>query len=184
MKRVGYARVSSAHQKLERQLGALVTEGCSKIFSEKASGKSTKDRPELEKAINSLGTGDCLVLAEWDRATRSLLDGIALMVRIHNRGAFIKVLDRPSMDLTTPIGQGVLALLSGLAQEERQRIVSRANAGRKVAKAKGVKFGRKPKLDPTQVAHARELLSAGKTVQEVAGIMKVHRTTMARAAAA
>jgi hypothetical protein len=55
----------------DRQLGALVAEGCEKIFSEKASGKSTKDRPELEKAINALGTDDCLVLAEWDRATRT-----------------------------------------------------------------------------------------------------------------
>jgi DNA invertase Pin-like site-specific DNA recombinase len=75
MRKVGYARVSSAGQNLDRQLGALVAEGCDRIFQEKASGKSTKNRPELEKAISALGTGDVLVLAEWDRATRSMIDG-------------------------------------------------------------------------------------------------------------
>jgi DNA invertase Pin-like site-specific DNA recombinase len=70
MRKIGYARVSSVGQNLDRQLGALVAEGCERIFQEKASAKSTKNRPELEKAINALGTGDVLVLAEWDRATR------------------------------------------------------------------------------------------------------------------
>jgi DNA invertase Pin-like site-specific DNA recombinase len=62
-----------------------------------------------------------LILAEWDRATRSLIDGIHIMEKVHKRGAFIKVLDRPWLDLTTPSGRGILALLSGLAEEERWR---------------------------------------------------------------
>ena len=77
MRKVGYARVSSVGQNLDRQLGALVAEGCDRIFQEKASGRSTKNRPELEKAISALGTGDIFVLAEWDRATRSMMDGVA-----------------------------------------------------------------------------------------------------------
>jgi DNA invertase Pin-like site-specific DNA recombinase len=64
-----------------------------------------KGRPELERAINSLGAGDVLVLAEWDRATRSMFDGIATMQRVHAMGASIKVLDKPHLDLTTKIGQ-------------------------------------------------------------------------------
>ena len=46
-----------------------MAEGCDHIFQEKASGKTTKNRPELEKAINTLGTSDVWVLAEWDRCT-------------------------------------------------------------------------------------------------------------------
>jgi predicted site-specific integrase-resolvase len=74
MRKIGYARVSAQHQSLDRQLGALRSEGCIEIFREKASGKSTRGRPQLEKAIDELGTGDVLVLAEWDRCTRSMVD--------------------------------------------------------------------------------------------------------------
>ena len=120
MRKIGYARVSSVGQNLDRQLGALVAEGCDRIFQEKASGKSTKNRPELEKAINALGTGDVLVLAEWDRATRSMIDGVAIIERINARGALVKALDKPHLDLTTPLGRGFLAFLSAMAEDERQ----------------------------------------------------------------
>jgi DNA invertase Pin-like site-specific DNA recombinase len=116
MRRIGYARVSSTGQNLDRQLGALVAEGCDRIFQEKASGKSVKNRPELEKAISALGTGDVLVLAEWDRCTRSMIDGVAIIERINARGALVKVLDKPHLDLTTPIGRGFLAFLSATGQ--------------------------------------------------------------------
>ncbi len=59
-------------------------------FREKASAKDIKQRPQLEKAIDQLGKGDVLVLAEWDRATRSMLDGIAIVERVHVRDALIK----------------------------------------------------------------------------------------------
>jgi NAD(P)-dependent dehydrogenase (short-subunit alcohol dehydrogenase family) len=76
---IGYARVSTVHQNLDRQLGALRAARCKTIFAEKASGKDTKGRPELERAIDQLGAGDVLVLAEWDRATRSMMDGVTIL---------------------------------------------------------------------------------------------------------
>jgi len=86
---IGYARVSSAGQNLDRQLGALRAQRCDRVFTEKASGKSLKGRPQLEKAIDALGTGDVLVVAEWDRATLSMMDGIRIMQRVHARGAAV-----------------------------------------------------------------------------------------------
>ncbi|MEL6113567.1 MAG: recombinase family protein, partial [Pseudomonadota bacterium] len=74
--KIGYARVSTIDQNLERQLGTLRAAGCDKVFREKASGASLKGRPQLEKAIDALGTDDVLVIAEWDRATRSMDDGL------------------------------------------------------------------------------------------------------------
>ena len=105
MRKVGYARISSTGQNLDRQLGALVAEGCDRVFQEKASGKSIKNRPELEKAISALGTGDVLALAVWDRCTRSMIDGVAIIECINARGALVKVLDKPHLDLTTPLGR-------------------------------------------------------------------------------
>jgi hypothetical protein len=67
--------------------------------------KSLKGRPQLEKAIDALGTGDVLVVAEWDRATRSMMDGIAIIDRVLARGALVKVLDKAHLDLTSTIGR-------------------------------------------------------------------------------
>jgi hypothetical protein len=69
---IGYARVSSQGQSLDRQIGALNTAKADKIFREVASGRTVKGRPQLERAIDALGAGDILVIAEWDRATRSM----------------------------------------------------------------------------------------------------------------
>src|SRR5215813_15553371 len=66
MIKIGYARVSSLDQNLDRQVAALRAEGCNKIYREKASGKDMKNRPELAKAIDALPTKGVLVLAEWD----------------------------------------------------------------------------------------------------------------------
>ena len=65
---IGYARVSTQAQNLDRQLASLNAAGCTRIFAEKASGKSLQNRPELERAITALPTGGTLVIAEWDRA--------------------------------------------------------------------------------------------------------------------
>jgi DNA invertase Pin-like site-specific DNA recombinase len=59
MRRVGYARVSSQGQSLDRQIAALRAERCDVIFREKASAKSIKGRPELEKAIDGSAPATC-----------------------------------------------------------------------------------------------------------------------------
>jgi DNA invertase Pin-like site-specific DNA recombinase len=132
-------------------------------------------RPQLEKAIDALGTGDVLVVAEWDRATRSMMDGVAIIDRVLARGALVKVLDKAHLDLTSTIGKGLLAFLSAIAQDERERITRRANEGRAVAKAQGRRFGRKPKLDDHQQAEARSRLAAGESFRAVARSYRVVR---------
>jgi len=155
MKKIGYARVSSVDQNLDRQIAALRAEGCDEIYREKVSGKSIRNRPELEKAIDHLGTGDTLVVAEWDPATRSMMDGVAIIDRINRRGCLLKVLDKPHLDLTTPIGRGFIAFLSAMSEDERQRILARCKGGMEAAKAKGIRMGRKEWLEITQGEEAR-----------------------------
>ena len=148
MQKIGYARVSTASQNLDRQIAALRAAGCEVIYREKQSGKSTRGRPQLEKAIDALGTGAILVVAEWDRATRSMLDGIAIIERIHARGSFVQVLDKPHLDLTTPLGRGLIALLSAMAEDERHRIVKRSRDGLDAAKARGCQVWAQTQVDP------------------------------------
>lgn len=180
MKTIGYARVSTSVQNLERQLGALRAERCDEIFKEKASGKSMNGRPQLEKAIDQLGAGDVFMIAEWDRATRSMMDGITIIQRIADRGASVRVLDRRWLDLTSPMGRGILAFLSALAEDERQRIVKRANDGRAAARAAGVKFGRKPKLSEHQRQLARVRKASGESIAAIARDLGVARSTISR----
>ena len=182
MLKIGYARVSSLDQNLDRQIAALRAEGCEKIYREKANGKDMRNRPELAKAIDALPTKGVLVLAEWDRATRSLIDGINIMQAVHARGAYIKVLDRPGLDLTTPSGRGILALLSGLAEEERHRILKRANEGRVAAVKRGTKMGRTPKLDAHQQKEALKRIKAGESLRTIAKSYRVHHSTISRLA--
>lgn len=178
--KIGYARVSTSGQNLDRQLGALRAERCDQVFREKASAKSLRERPELVKAIDALGTGDVLVLAEWDRVTRSMLDGITIMQRVAVRGAAVKVLDKPFLDLTTTMGKGFLAFLSALAEDERERITKRAHDGRTAAKARGAVFGPKPKLTPHQRQEALRMRDEGKSLKEVAAVFNVSRSTISR----
>jgi DNA invertase Pin-like site-specific DNA recombinase len=180
MRRIGYARVSSSSQNLDRQIAALRAERVDVIFREKASGKAIKNRPGLEKAIDELGTGDILVVAEWDRATRSMTDGVALIDRIAKRGAFLKVLDKPHLDLTTPLGRGFIAFLSAMAEDERIRIHKRASDGRAAARERGQHLGRRPKLTAHQQDEARERLTQGETCRTVAKTFGVHHSTISR----
>ena len=59
------------------------------------------------------------VIAEWDRVTRSMMDGVTITQRVADRGATVKVLYKLWLDLTTPMGKGILAFLSALAEDER-----------------------------------------------------------------
>ena len=138
---IGYARVSTQQQDLARQTKALKRLGCAVIYSDKASGKSMAGRPELARALDDLDTGDELVIAEWDRATRSMWDGLQIIKAVIDAGASIKVLDRSYIDLETPMGRGFMAMMSAMAEDERLRIIKRTHEGRQIARRKASAWG-------------------------------------------
>ncbi len=177
---IDYARVSSQGQSLDRQIGALKRAKPAKIFRDVASGRTVKGRPQLERAIDVLGAGDILVIAEWDRATRSMMDGICIIQRVADRSATVKVLDKSWLDLTILMGKGILAFLSALAEDERERIARLANEGRQIAIGNGTKFGRKPKLTDHQRQLARDRMADGETCRAIAKDLGVAHTTISR----
>jgi DNA invertase Pin-like site-specific DNA recombinase len=181
-RRVGYARVSTEAQDLTRQQKALKRAGCDPVFADKASGKSMAGRPALADALAELDEGDELVIAEWDRATRSMWDGSQIIKAVIDAKASIRVLDRSYIDLATPMGRGFMAMLSALAEDERLRIIKRTHEGRQLARGKGVKMGRKPILTPHQQDEARGRLAAGVTTRELAKSYGVSRSTISRLA--
>jgi DNA invertase Pin-like site-specific DNA recombinase len=98
-------------------------------------------------------------------------------------GAGINVLDRSYIDLATPLGRGFMAMMSALAEDERWRIIKRTHEGRKIAQAKGVRMGRKPKLTPHQQKEARQRLVKGEPTRDLAKSYGVSVSTISRLAA-
>lgn len=97
------------------------------------------------------------------------------------QGAGLRSLAEPWADTTSPAGRMVLTVFAGIAEFERSLIIDRTRSGREAAKARGVRFGRRPTLTPGQVEHARDLLSKGRTAAEAAELLGVHRATLYRA---
>ena len=107
-----------------------------------------------------------------------MLDGIRIIERVAARGASLKALDRPMARSDYATGQ---TFLSALAEDERARILSRANGGRAAAKKRGVKFGPKPKLAAHQQREAVRMVRDGQSLREVAHHYHVGHSTIVRA---
>ncbi len=160
---VGYARVSTDGQTLDAQQAQLRQAGAEKVYSEKISGAVT-DRPALAKAISALGNGDVLIVTKLDRLARSTRDLLNTLAAIGDKGASFKSLGDHWADTTTPAGKLMLTVLGGLAEYERHLILARTSEGRRRAQARGVRFGRKPKLTAHQRAEALARRAAGEAL--------------------
>ena len=125
-------------------------------------------------------SSDLMVVTALDRLARSAVDLLTLVRQLRERGAHIRSLREPWCDTATPMGEFLVTILAGVAQLERGLIHERADAGRKAAKSRGVRFGPKPKLSPFQRAEARRMLADGRTCREVAAFFGVSHSTISR----
>lgn len=181
--KIGYARVSTLDQNLGLQMQALKEAGCSKVFSDKASG-TIRQRPEFVKMLDHLRQGDTVVVWRLDRLARSTRHLLETMDIIQGAGARFQSLSEPWADTTTNAGKMIMTVFAGIAEFERALILERTQAGRIVARAHGVRFGRPRKLNAEQLGLAQRLLDEGKPARQVAGTFKVHPSTIYRLEAA
>jgi DNA invertase Pin-like site-specific DNA recombinase len=166
--RYGYARVSSGTQDYTAQVETLKAAGCSRIYSEKASGKSREGRPEFAKLMKALLPGDVVVVCKLDRLARSSRDLHNILGDLAAQGAGFISLGEAWCDTTTDVGRLIIAIMSGISEFERGLIRSRCEAGIARAKRKGTKFGRPPALDAGQRRKIAERYSAGETMAALA----------------
>src|SRR5215813_3363842 len=176
---VGYARVSTDGQTLDAQQAALREAGAEQIFSEKISG-AVKERKALARAITALGSGDVLLVTRLDRLARSTRDLLNVLDAIGKAGAGFKSLADAWADTTTPHGRLMLTVLGGLAEFERSLILARTGDGRARAQARGVRFGRKPKLTAHQIAEAIQRRQAGEALADIGRSFNVSHSTISR----
>jgi DNA invertase Pin-like site-specific DNA recombinase len=173
---VGYARVSSEDQDLTIQIEALRDAGCTKIFSEKVSGSSTKGRYQLAACINYMRDGDVMVITRLDRLARSVTDLNNIVTQLRNDGIGFKSTEQ-AIDTTTSTGRLMFNMLGAFAEFELDIRKERQAEGIAKAKAKGVYKGR-TKTDEKTVALIIELSTQRMTRKEVAAVAGVGVATV------
>jgi DNA invertase Pin-like site-specific DNA recombinase len=174
---IGYARVSTKGQNLDRQIAALEAAGCERIFSDKKSGKNT-EREELWKALDYLRPNDTLVVPSLDRLGRSIQDLIAIVAGLRQRGIGFRSLHE-ALDTTTPGGRLVFHVFAALAEFIRELIVQGTHEGIAAARARGQRLGRPPAMTEEQIVHARSMLANPEaSISSIAKLLGVSRTTI------
>src|SRR6516164_3432524 len=176
---IGYARVSTQDQHLTGQLEAIKAASAETIYREKISG-ARADRPQLAKLMGSLKPGDIVLVTKLDRLGRSTRELLDLIDRIGKAGAVFRSLGDPLWDTSSAQGRLLSTLLAAIAEFERELIRERTGDGRKRAMARGIKFGRKPKLSPFQKAEALKRRATGETLAAIAKSYAVDISTISR----
>ena len=192
---VGYARVSTVDQNLDRQIENLQSFGAEKIFTEKQSGKSIENRPVFQEVLNFLRMGDRLIIESIDRLGRNYDEIIQTVNYLKDKEVQLMITSLPMMN--EAIGNPLLdkfmkdlitQILAMVSEQERNEIKRRQTQGIKVAKEKGVYKGRPLLYSPNakdpqkRIIYHRvvEMLEEGKAISNIAKEVNITRQTVYR----
>jgi DNA invertase Pin-like site-specific DNA recombinase len=176
MARVGYTRVSTIDQNLDRQLDAIPVD---RVFADKVSGKNTH-RPKLDELLDYVREGDTVVVHSMDRLARNLDDLRHLVRALTGRGVQVEFV-KENLTFTgddSPMATLLLSIMGSFAEFERALIRERQREGIAAAKKRGVYTGRKKALTDQQVAEIRQRVAAGETKAALAREYGVSRETL------
>ena len=182
---LGYARVSTVKQDLDRQIDALEQVGIprDRIYVDKKSGATT-DRPGLRDVIAYAREGDVIVGHTLDRLGRTVRDTLNLIHELAERKIGVRNLADPikvdSSNPDDPMAQLAVVLLALFGQMERTYTMERAAHARAVATAKGRRIGRPVVVDPSKLAWAAHLRDTGSTIAEIVEKTGIARTSLYR----
>ena len=164
---IGYARASTTEQNIEAQIQALRDVGCEKIFADHGVGGDCIRRPEFDRLIEQLRTGDVVVVQALDRLARNLRFLLEILDTFKDKGVGIKSLREPLIDTTTASGELVLQIFGVIAQFERQRIRERIHTGLAHARKNGKVLGRPRVIDDEKAAAISKLRNQGTSIAEL-----------------
>lgn len=165
--KIGYARVSTREQNLSSQIDALNNAGCTRIFTDKISGKEFK-REGLTACMDYLRADDTLVIYRLDRLGRSVKEMLDLCVKLEQRRIKLVSL-QDNLDTSTAVGRFTMQILASLAEYNRNLILDGCKAGIEAAKKRGVRFGRQVgmKMKKPKKEAVIQLYKAGTTIPKI-----------------
>jgi DNA invertase Pin-like site-specific DNA recombinase len=175
----GYARVSTKDRNLEAQLDVLAAAGCDKIVTEKVSGSASKERPELDRLVENLRSGDTLVVYKLNQLGCSIFKLLGLTEELQARGVeFVSLKDQ--IDTTSAIGKAMFRMPAVLAEMERELIVERTQVGLQAARKRG-RVGGRPRINKKSVEQALRLYeSKDYSISEITELTGVSKATLYR----
>ncbi|GAA4179361.1 recombinase family protein [Streptosporangium oxazolinicum] len=180
---LGYARVSTTKQSLERQLDALNATGipAERIYTDKKTGTSI-DREGLAALLAYTRAGDTIVVHTLDRLGRNLREVLNLVHELSERGIGVRSLADPLPINTTDEGMSRIAflLLALFAEMERTFTAERAAHARAVAETAGRHIGRPVAHPADKIDYARLLKAQGNTLGQVAAKTGIPKTSLHR----
>lgn len=176
MANLAYVRVSSIEQNEERQIEGLKSKyKIDKWFTEKKSGKNT-DRPELQKMLEYMRSGDTVYIWDFSRISRSTKDLLALIEDFQAKGVNL-VSAKENLDTTTPTGKLMLTMIAAINEFERTNLLERQAEGIEIAKREG-KF-RKKEIDKDDFDAAYKDWKNGRiTKKAFAAALNISRPTL------
>lgn len=185
MTKIGYARVSSTDQNLDRQLEQM--QDCEKVFQEAVSGAS-KERSQLQALLQYIREGDIVAVTELERLGRNNQELTEIITAIQARGATLEVLNLPTLrgieddNLRRLLNNLILELYKYQAQAERERIKERQRQGIEIAKVQGKYQGRKALYteNDERLQHAFDLYLQGYTDRDVSKLTGISERTFRR----
>ena len=177
MAKVGYCRVSTNGQHLDRQIKTLEWYKVDKVFQDKVSGKDT-NRDGLHAMMDYVRDGDILYISEFSRLARSTEDLLNIINTLGKKGVMV-VSDKEKLDTSTASGKLMMTMLAAIATFERDMMLERQREGIAIAKEKGKYKGRKEKEKPADwLALLAEYKSRRMTGTELARRCNVSRTLL------
>jgi DNA invertase Pin-like site-specific DNA recombinase len=174
--RIGYVRVSSFDQNVERQLEHLEVD---RVFTDKASGKDTQ-RPQLQALLGYARDGDTVVVHSMDRLARNVDDLRRIVQTQNKRGVSVQFI-KENLLFTgedAPLANLMLSVLGAVAQFERDLIKDRQREGIALAKQRGAYRGRRKSLSPERAAELRQRTEGGEKKAALAREFGISRETL------
>jgi putative DNA-invertase from lambdoid prophage Rac len=177
----GYGRVSTVEQTADNQRFEIERAGYTVEywFADMVSGKAhAAQRKHFKEMLGKLRTRDIVVVSKLDRLGRDAPDVLATIERLASLGVEVVVLQLGKLDLASPAGKLMLAMLAAVAEMERDLIVERTQAGLARAKAEGKTLGRPSKTTPEQRRAMAQGYASKQSVSALAKLYSVSRATV------